>query len=246
MFDAIQWLSNLVSQDVSEAIKGAPGEPMELFRHSCLGRSTRTRFAVEALINPSVRDPWGSELTLGHTRLRYEVTLERREVRPCIERVQVAHESATPLQRSNDSWAKRSKPSPGFRKRQLKCDRKMLLLTADRQDAPLNFNVHQDGKAGRVRAAGAAGATVLSSITNVEFPHLFALREEMRSWRLLQLDPASLRRPVPVTAGDLLTPDGANLTAVRARIKAGTISPERPMGALSDIAAKLDALSSVR
>ena len=241
LFDAIQLLSNLASRDVSEAIKGMRGEPMELFRRTCHGRSSRMRFAVEVLIDPSVRDPWGSEVTLGHTRLRYEVTLERREVRPGIERVQVAYESAIPIQRP-DTWADHMKPSPAFRKRQLKYNRKKPLLTTDSQDASLNFNVHQDGKAGRVRPASAAEATVLSSVTNAEFPHLFALREEMRTWRLLQLDPAVLRRPVPVTADDLLTPDGANLAAVLARIKAETLSPERPMGALSDIAAELNAL----
>ena len=116
------------------------------------------------------------------------------------------------------------------------------MLTTDSQDASLNFKVHQDGKAGRLRPASAAEATVLSSITNAEFPHLFALREEMRTWRLLQLDPALLRRPVPVTADDLLTPDGANLAAVLARLKAETLTAERPMGALSDIAAELNAL----
>ena len=242
LFDAIQLLSNLASQDVSEAIKGMRGEPMELFRRTCHGRSSRMRFAVEVLIDPSVRDPWGSEVTLGHTRLRYEVTLERREVRPGIERVQVDYECATPIQRPQDVWAEHMKPSPAFRQRQLKYSRKKPLLTTDRQDASLNFNVQQDGRVGRRLPAGAAEATVLSSITNAEFAHLFALREEMRTWRLLQLDPAVLRRPVPVTADDLLTPDGANLAAVLARIKAETLSPERPMGALSDIAAELNAL----
>jgi predicted ATPase len=147
-----------------------------------------------------------------------------------------------PISPAEDRWRKSLKPSPEFRKRHLKYSRTKPLLTTDDQEAGLNFNIHQDGKQGRVRPASAAEATVLSSITNAEFPHLFALREEMRSWRLLQLDPALLRRPVPVIADDMLTPDGANLAAVLARIKAETLSPERPAGALSDIAADLNAL----
>lgn len=242
LFDAIQLLSNLASQDVSEAIKGMRGEPMELFRRTSSGRSSRLEFAVEVLLDPGVRDPWGSQVTLGHTRLRYEVVLERREVRPGIERVQVAHESAHPISRTSDKWRDGQTPTPAFRKRHLKYSRKKPLLTTDSQEAGLIFNIHQDGKQGRVRPASAAEATVLSSITNAEFPHLFALREELRNWRLLQLDPALLRRPAPVTADDLLTADGANLAAVLARIKAETFTAERPAGALSDIAADLNAL----
>lgn len=48
----------------------------------------------------------------------------------------------------------------------------------------------------------------------VEYPHLYAIRDEMRSWHFLQLDPASLRRPSPTTAALELEPDGANLATV--------------------------------
>lgn len=83
---------------------------------------------------------------------------------------------------------------------------------------------------------------MLYSVTNAEFPHLFALREEMRHWRLLQLDPALLRRPVPATASDMLDADGSNLAAVLTQLKAETASAEKPDGVLSDIAAELNHL----
>ena len=242
LFDAIQLLSNMASKGVSEAIKGLRGEPMELFRLTGKGRSTRMRFAVEVLVDPSVRDPWGSEVTLVHTRLRYEVTLERREVRPGIERVLVASESVQPILSRNDPWADRMNPTKDFRRRHLKYNRKNPLLTTEEAGTGLTFNIHQDGRAGRLRPASAAEATVLYSITNTEFAHLFALREEMRNWRLLQLDPALLRRPVSATAAELLLADGSNLAAVLARIKAETTTEQRPNGALSDIAADLNAL----
>ncbi|WP_298234436.1 AAA family ATPase [uncultured Azohydromonas sp.] len=243
LFDAIQLLSNLATQDVSEAIKDMRGEPMELFRRTPKGQATRMSFAVEVLVDPSVRDPWGSEVNLGHTRMRYEVVLELREVRPGIPRVLVASENARPILRMEDSWARALRPTRAFRSKHLKYSRKKPLLTTERTSAgSAIFNVHQDGKAGRTRPASAAEATVLYSITNAEFPHLFALREEMRNWRLLQLDPALLRRPAPATAPDLLTPDGSNLAAVLARIKLETASETRPTGALADITAELNAL----
>lgn len=242
LFDVIQLLSNLATKDVSEAVNGMRGEPLELFRQTAAGRSKQIELAVEVLIDPTVKDPWGSEVTLTHTRLRYEVTLERRETKPGIERIQVAREAAFPIMRKDDVWAKKMEPSKAFREAYLKYSRKTPLLTTESMPEGLTFSVHQDGKHGRNRPASAAEATVLYSITNAEFPHLFALREAMRHWRLLQLDPALLRRPVPATASDVLNADGSNLAAVLAQLKAETATAVRPDGVLSDIVAELNNL----
>jgi predicted ATPase len=240
LFDVIQLLSNLATRDVTEAVKDLRGEPLELFRQTSAGRSRQIRLAAEVLVDPQVRDPWGSEVRLTHTRMRYEVTLERRETRPGIERIQVAHEAVTPIMRKDDRWAKAIGPSSVFRSTYLKYVRKNPWLTTETRPEGLTFNIHQDGKQGRNRPASAAEATVLYSITNGEFPHLFALREEMRHWRLLQLDPALLRKPVPATASDVLNADGSNLAAVLAQLKAETATATHPNGVLSDIVAELN------
>lgn len=242
LFDAIRLLSLLATRDVAEAVKEMRGEPLELFRLTPSGRCHRIRLAAEVLLDPVVRDPWGSEVRLSHTRMRYEVTLERREVRPGIERVQVARESVQPILRKDDSWVQAINPSKEFRAAHLKYVRSKPWLTTDDGPEGCIFNIHQDGKQGRNRPASAAEATVLYSMTNAEFPHLFALREEMRHWRLLQLDPALLRRPAPVSAASTLDADGANLAAVLTELKAETASPERPTGVLADIAAELNNL----
>lgn len=245
LFDAIQLLSNLATRDVAEAIKDMRGEPLELFRRTPSGRSHQIRLAAEVLTDPTVRDPWGSEVRLKHTRMRYEVTLERREIRPGIERIQVAHEAVLPVMRKDDRWALAIRSSSAFRLAYLKYARNKPWLTTEERPEGLIFEIHQDGNQGRnrpARPAGSADATVLYSITNAEFAHLFALKEEMRHWRLLQLDPALLRRPVPATAPDVLNSDGSNLAAVLARLKAETQSSSRPNGALNDIAAELNNL----
>jgi predicted ATPase len=242
LFDAIQLMAKLAATDVAEAFKNMRGDPLELFRQTTHGRAKTMRLAVEVLVDPLVRDPWGSEVALSHTRIRYEVTLERREVRPGIERVLVAHEAAIPLFKRDDRWAQSNRPSKGFRAAHLKYARTKPWLTTDTLPEGLSFSIHQDGRAGRNRPASAAEATVLSSITNAEFAHLFALREELKHWRLLQLDPALLRRPAPATAIDILEPDGSNLAAVLAQLKLESATPERPLGVLSDIAADLNDL----
>ena len=144
--------------------------------------------------------------------------------------------------RKDDRWARAIRPAEAFRNTHLRYTRQKPWLTTDDKPEGLTFSVHQDGNQGRNRPASAAEATVLYSITNAEFPHLFALREEMRNWRLLQLDPALLRKPVPVTAADVLSPDGSNLAAVLAQLKAETASSTRPNGILTDIAAELNSL----
>lgn len=242
LFDVVRLLSNLATRDVSEAIKEMRGEPLELFRQTPNEKSSRIEIAVEVLVDPVARDPWGSEVTLSHTRMRYEITLERRQVRPGMERVQVSREAAYPIMRKDDQWARSVKPSKTFKSAYLKYSRQKPLLTTETLKEGLSFSIHQDGKQGRVRPASAAEATVLYSITNAEFPHLFALREEIKSWRLLQLDPAFLRRPAPVTSSDTLDADGGNLAAVLAHLKAETATDERPVGVLGDIASELSEL----
>lgn len=242
LFDAIQLLANLAGNDVNESLKGMRGDPLELFRQTAKGRATQMRLAVEVLVDPVVRDPWGSEVALSHTRMRYEVTLERRQIRPGIERVLVAHEAAMPILKRDDRWATSTRPSRGFVQRHLKYVRTKPWLTTEALPGGASFSIHQDGRQGRNRPASAAEATVLSSITNAEFAHLFALREELRHWRLLQLDPALLRRPAPATATNVLEADGANLAAVLAQLKTESSIPERPLGVLADIAADLNDL----
>lgn len=242
LFDAIRLLSLLATRDVAEAVKEMRGEPLELFRLTPRGRSKQIRMAAEVIVDPIVRDPWGSEVELSHTRIRYEVTIERREVRPGIERIQVASEAVFPIMRKDDSWALAVNASKKFRNSYLKYTRQKPWLTTDEMPEGLAFNIHQDGKQGRNRPASAAEATVLYSITNAEFPHLFALREEMRHWRMLQLDPALLRKPVPVTSSDFLESNGANLAAVLAQLKAETATSDCPNGILGDIATDLNHL----
>lgn len=250
LFDAIRLLSNLATKDVAEALKDMRGEPLELFRQvPGQERVKQISLAAEVLVDPVVRDPWGSEVKLTHTRIRYEVTLERREFKAGLERIQVAREAVLPIMRKDDLWSEAQAPSKRsdatakpFRDAYLKYNRQKPWLTTDATDEGLSFNIHQDGKQGRNRPASAAEATVLYSVTNAEFPHLFALREEMRNWRLLQLDPALLRKPVPATASDVLASDGSNLAAVLARLKAETATADRPAGVLSDVAADLNSL----
>jgi len=79
---------------------------------------------------------------------------------------------------------------------------------------------HPRTRGGKPSRADEVEQTVLSGVANTEFPHAFAMREEMRSWKLLQLNPVKLRKPSPILAKDFIGADGSNLPAALARMKA--------------------------
>lgn len=240
LFDAVQLLARLAEDDLRTAVSSLRGEPYELFHLTSADAATdRISLAVEVLVDPCVRDPWGQVHDLIQTRLRYEVTLERRRERG-LERLYVVHEAATPIRASDDTWAKPYKKRPAsLVASRLKYGRQANLLeTRQESGAPL-FRIAQDGNAGRKRPALAAEATVLSTMTSAEFRHLFALRQELRSWRFLQLDPSGLRRAVDHHAPERLEPSGWNLAAVLARIEAETGADDDPRGLLTELSADL-------
>ncbi len=242
LFDAIQFLALLAETDLRSAASGLRGEPHELFHRASDGTAaSQIKLAAEVLLDPAVRDPWGAEHTLIQTRLRYELTLERRMVGN-LERLFVVHEAARSIRASDDTWAthfKQKQDAVIFPR--LKHKRRNALLETLKSATP-EFRIAQDGHAGRHRPAVAAETTVLSTMTTAEFPHLYALREEMRSWRFLQIDPAGLRHAVDEHAPDRLEPTGSNLAAVLGRIVAETEAPEEPLGLLTEISADLASL----
>ncbi|MDP9376034.1 MAG: AAA family ATPase [Actinomycetota bacterium] len=240
LFDAIQFLSRLAQSDLRSAASSLRGEPDELFHRAPDGTAVdRMEFAVEVLVEPTVRDPWGQVHELIQTRIRYEVCLERREERG-LERLYVRREAARPIRASADAWAgpyKKERLYPITSR--LRYNRQAELLDTKNAGGEAAFRIGQDGNAGRQRPAVAAEATVLSSITSAEFKHLFALREELRSWRFLQLDPAGLRTSVDQHAPERLEPSGWNLAAVLARLRAETRTKEDDQGVLTDLSASL-------
>lgn len=240
LFDAIQLLAALADGDLRSALTSVRGEPHELFTRASDGAySERIRLAAEVLVEPRIRDSWGQEQDLIHTRLRYEVAIERRTEANGYERMFIASESATPIRVSDDHWARWITPTALFKQRHLLYKRQPPYLETEAETQA--FRLHRDGTSGRVRLlpAVAAEATVLSSITTAEFGHLLALREELRSWRFLQLDPAALREPASYQAAERLEPSGANLAAVLARLKAETAEDNDDLGVLADLSADL-------
>ena len=240
LFDALQLLSHLATSDLRTAVQQSRGQPMDLFRivDERGSRTKQMRFEVDVLLDPTVRDPWGGEKKLRHTRIRYSVTLALREDEHGNERVLVEEEHASPIRAATDTWMKAIAGDDARSVRDVFRYAKRdtpFLISSKPDEGPLVFRIHQDGQPGRTREVVAAEATVLSTMISADFPHLFALREEMRRWRLLHLDALALRKTSPFLSVDELQSDGANLAATLYRIASETRSETRPQGVLPDI-----------
>ncbi|MBO3458512.1 AAA family ATPase [Aetokthonos hydrillicola Thurmond2011] len=243
LFDAIRFLSRIAQTDLRTATEELRGEPVELFRFQADGKpSTRMNFAVELMLAPQVTDFWGDTVKISHSRARYEVEIELRQISPGLEQLVVVREVAYPILIENDLWSAEQEISPEFRQAFLKYRHSSPWLTTVETDDKRRFQILVNGQVSRTHSATNAEATVLSSITSAEFPHLYAIHEEMRSYRFLQLDPIQLRRPSPTTAALVLEPDGSNFATVLARIQAQTATESQPKGVIADIAADLTAL----
>lgn len=245
LFDAVQFLRRLTEFNLTVALREARGELGELFRRRGDGTAVaRMQMNVEVLLNPRVRDSWGTEVELTQTRVRYELTLVQRTDAEGNSRLFVERESAVPIRKSKDRWIQQFAPSGAFIEAFVRDGRRSspFLETVDEDDRGLTFRTRQDGVQGRARPAEAAEATVLSSMNSAEFRHLYALREEILSWRFLQLDPMSLRLPGERFGEEQLEANGANLARVLHRIQVQTADEVRPTGSLADISLDLGSL----
>ena len=245
LFDALDLLSRLADTDLLSAFQGLHGDVDELFTRLPDGKSVdRLRMAVELLVDRKVQDSLGEEAELKYTRLRYELEIRQRSDEHGLEQLYVIYESLRSIPQDEDTWCKKYGlssqnkwlPSPigdqtFFISTTLRTSRTMLAEAALPYDSkePLTapvpdittINLHQDGqRPGKFSRADKVKRTVLSSVTDTDFPHALAVREEMRSWRFLHLNPEVLRLPSSTKAPPFLSPEGKNMPTTLARMQA--------------------------
>jgi predicted ATPase len=244
LFDALRLLSRLASMDLASAFAGSEsgregdasrGDPIEQFRKVSSGTCRQITIAVEVLLPRNIRDPHGGEADLSQTRIRYEIVIERHEGQGR-DRLVVTKEEAVPIRRDRDGWKPGGQgPSQAFEEAFVVRRRKSPFISTQEENGHVVLHLHQEGRQGRKRPADTVSATVLSSITTIDFPHLYALKEELRSIQFLHLIPEALRAPSPIMAPDLLTTDGRNLASVLARIELETKDEIHPRGEITEI-----------
>lgn len=220
LFDALMLLSKLAEKDIRSAFQEVRGESGELFTILPDGSTSKSmKFAVELLLEPRVKDQWGQEGDIYHPRVRYELHISRTLVESRFDKLKIEHEQLTPIMRKDDQWGQKNKSAKWANYFQY--GRKKPFLSCQLSDNIPTLILHQDGRSGRQRKSplDKLESSFLSSLTNVEFPHGFAVREELRNWTFLQLIPDSLRTPESRLAPSKMEASGKYLTNMMARLK---------------------------
>jgi len=109
LFDAMKLLSHLAEADKLKKAFTAEqrGNLLELFAQISNNEyASEMEFCVEMLVNRTVKDAWGNEISLKYTRLRYELKIKRYTNDSGIEDLAVTYEYLENLKYSDDRWLK--------------------------------------------------------------------------------------------------------------------------------------------
>ncbi|WP_281298133.1 AAA family ATPase [Flavobacterium limnophilum] len=229
LFDALTLLSRLAETDnLKRAFSEQRGEFIELFtQYGDENFANQIDFGIEMLVNNKVKDAWGNEGILKYTRLRYDLSIKRFTNSSGIQDLTVVYEHLENLQHNNDKWITKLIPKmvlEEWRPKIPKGGRRATpyIYTEQRSDVQTVI-VPQDGVQGgnkRTFPLNNATRTVLSSFDTVDFRHILAAKEEMKSWKFLQLNPEDLRQATSKNNGeDIISISGKNLAAALYRIK---------------------------
>jgi predicted ATPase len=223
LFDALLLLSRMAEVDLRTAFAEQRGDPMELFTQLEDGKyASEMEFVVEMLVNRKVKDNWGGEVELNNTRLKYILVISRRKNNLGFEDLFVTKEILEKIRPDDDRMLKRF-PEIKALSKTLRAggSREAFIQTIDENGLP-TIRIRQDsGGGGKATPANTISQTVLGGVVSVDFPHVFAAKEEMRSWQFLQLNPEDLRLPTKQEPGikDVITSSGKNMAAVLYRLK---------------------------
>lgn len=225
LFDALKLLSRLAETDLKTAFNEQRGDPNELFTQYSEGvYADEMEFVVDILVDRHISDNWGGFAELNNTYLRYTLRISRDENQTGFQALSIRHESLEKIKADDSKWPKEFIPAKhqALWKSLKAGGSKEAFIRTEREGNVMAIKIRQDGRqGGKATPANAASQTVLGGINSVDFPHAFAAKEEMRSWRFLQLNPEDLREPTRqhVSISDEITSSGKNLAAALFRIK---------------------------
>ncbi|MYF35235.1 MAG: AAA family ATPase [Synechococcus sp. SB0678_bin_12] len=229
IFDAIRFLSLLTDYTINEAAlqtRNAGEETGNIQDLLFLGageRSSCMRFSAEMIVDKKVRDDFGREAEASSSFLRYEIAFRYAEPSPTtgflgglllekesldhIRKGEAVHRLRFPNRKNRflNSIVHNNRRGAGF-----------ISTKQDPTTGQAAISVHQDGGSrGRERPSPAtmAAKTIIGTENTSFTPTILAARNEMRSWRVLALDPAAMRRPDHATQLPGIAANGAHIPA---------------------------------
>lgn len=229
LFDAIKFLSHLADRpliDAAMSVRDSESKASDirsLFRKYKNDKNQNTNYAdeidfeVEMIIPKEGFDDFGQQAIATSTFLRYSLTLAYRKdekfsslgglevIYEKLIRVKGLKEKNELILATSKEWYKSVKQG---------AKNTPYISTGD-DEGNRYIYLHQDQKGGGKvkRNAKTLPRTVLSSTNSAESPTALLVRNEMRSWRLLQLEPSQLRQPDNFVSPTTLGEDGSHLAA---------------------------------
>lgn len=233
LFDAIRFLSATASQPLSEAAlavrdhaedrKRRPTKSADvrsLFHRIGDIYTSRMLFEADMIVPKMATDDFGQVANAKYTFLRYRLELALRtdeSVAKSLGPLEIVEESLIHIKRKDvpeHIWFDYSKAwlnsiligkmsSSGF-------------ISTERAGGGAVIKLHQDGGSRGMpvsRPAANLPRTVLSAANSAESPTVLCARRELESWRMLQLEPSSLREPDEINESPYLGADGSRLPA---------------------------------
>jgi predicted ATPase len=255
LFDAIRFLSLLADKPFIEAaqqVRGG-GDPHDLFS---VGGSDRIEFDCDVLVPASGTDDFGQPAEASYTYLRYELVL-RYDEHDGIPKIRLDREQLSYVSKGQAEDRFGFPTSAEWRNSvvQVSSRRTTFISTDDSGHVRLQTDRMQDddktqrggGKPSEFMAERLP-RTVLSSAQNAE-EHRTAvlLRQEMRRWRQLQLEPSMLRKADDFQSPQSIAISGAHVAATLYRL-ASTSSDSADVYAriANRLAELVDGVDSIR
>lgn len=225
LLDAIVFLSALSNGSLMDAAlavrdQGAKtGDLRGLFHHVGDHYEEEMSFVAEMIIPRSGEDDLGQPAQASSTFVRYSVSLRYKQDDGgrALGSLELTREELEHITLGDAASHLPFKHSRTWRNQAVINSRRTPKYISTEGAGPDRvIKVHQDGgssgKPQRLRAANLP-RTVVSAANSAESPTATLVKREMQSWRMLQLEPSSLREPDNFTAPTELATDGAHLPA---------------------------------
>lgn len=224
LFDAIMFLSALAEKPLLDAAKsvrdeeGRTSDIRSLFHRIGDDFCSQMSFEVEMIVPQHGVDDLGQEARASITSLRYAITIGYRADNGHKQGgLELLQEELTHINRSVASKHFIFPNKPSWRDSAITGRRSGGdFISTEGEGKERIIKLHQDGGGhGRPRSILAASLprTVLSTANAAENPTALMAKRELQSWRLLQLEPAALRKPDEITAPTKLGANGSHLAA---------------------------------
>lgn len=230
LFDVIRFLSALANHTLMEAAAsvrdqdGRTADVRSLFHRAGDRYAEKMSFEAEMLVPREAVDDLGQKAKASITFLRYALELAYRETGDSLtpSALEIMKEELVHISQRDalkhllfPHRAKHWRESVVHGRRT-----NAPFISTQAEGGNRIIYLHQDGGAGGPlpRPAASLPRTVLSVANAAESPTALVARREMEAWRMLQLEPAALRRPDEFAASTHLGTDGSHLAATLYRL----------------------------